>query len=67
MGSSQSKRFYRYHRVLNRAKCSGREAARVLLSLLVGALVPDGPSLLGVDETLERRRWGEKKIAAKGI
>jgi DDE superfamily endonuclease len=65
MGLSQSKQFYRYHRVLNRAKCSGREVARVLLSLLVGALAPDGPLVVGVDETLERR-WG-KKIAAKGI
>jgi hypothetical protein len=66
MGLSQSKQFCRYHRVLNRAKWSGREVARVLLSLLVGALAPDGePLVVGVDETLERR-WG-KKIAAKGI
>jgi len=33
--------------------------------LLVEALVPDGPLVLGVDETLERRRG--KKIAAKGV
>ena len=65
MGSSQSKQFHRYHRVLNRDKWSGREVARVLLSLLVAALAPGGPLLVGVDETLERR-WG-KKIAAKGI
>ena len=65
MGLGQSKQFYRYHRILNRAKWSGREAARVLLGLLVGALAPDGPLVVGVDETLERR-WG-KKIAAKGI
>ena len=32
---------------------------------LVEAFVPDGPLVLGVDETLERRRG--KKIAAKGI
>lgn len=30
MGLDQNKQFYRYHRVLNRAKWSGREAARVL-------------------------------------
>jgi DDE superfamily endonuclease len=65
MGLSQGKQFHRYHRVLNRAKWSGRAVARVLLSLLVGALAPDGPLVLGVDVTLERR-WG-KKIAAKGI
>jgi hypothetical protein len=65
-GLGQSKQFHRYHRVLNRAKCSGREAARVLFGLLVGTFVPEGGSLVvGVDETLERR-WG-KKIATKGI
>jgi hypothetical protein len=66
MGLAQSKQFHRYHRVLNRAVWSGREAARVLLGLLVGTFVPDGePLVIGVDETLERR-WGAK-IVAKGI
>jgi hypothetical protein len=37
----------------------------VLLKSLVEAFVPDGPLVVGVDETLERRRG--KKIAAKGI
>ena len=37
----------------------------MLLGLLVKTFVPNGPLLIGVDETLERR-WG-KKIAAKGI
>jgi hypothetical protein len=65
MGLEQERQFCRYHRVLNRASWSGKEAARVLLGLLVEALVPDGPLVLGIDETLERR-WG-KKIAAKGV
>jgi hypothetical protein len=66
VGLGQGKQFHRYHRVLNRAKWSGREAARVLLGLLVRTFVLDGgPLVIGVDETLERR-WG-KKIAAKGI
>jgi hypothetical protein len=65
MGLDQHKRFHRYHRVLSRAVWSSREASRVLLGLLVGTFVPDGPLVLGVDETLERRRG--KKIAAKGI
>ncbi len=65
MGLGQIEHFQRYHRVLNRATWSGREASRVLLSLLVRTFVPDGPLVIGVDETLERR-WG-KKIAAKGI
>ena len=58
------RRFCRYHRVLNRAVWSSREASRVLLGLLVEAFVPEGPLVLGIDETLERRG---KKISAKGI
>ncbi len=65
MGLGQTKPFQRYHRVLNRAVWSGRAVSRVLLELLVQAFVPNGPLILGVDETLERR-WGAK-IAAKGI
>lgn len=60
------RRFCRYHRVLSRAVWSSREVSRVLLGLLVEAFVPKGePLVLGVDETLERRRG--KKIPAKGI
>jgi DDE superfamily endonuclease len=65
MGLGQTEHFQRYHRVLNRAVWSGREASRVLLRLLVRTFVPSGPLVIGVDETLERR-WG-KKIAAKGV
>jgi hypothetical protein len=65
MGLGQTEQFQRYHRVLNRAVWSGREVSRVLLGLLVKTFVADGPLVIGVDETLERR-WG-KKIAAKGI
>ena len=50
-----------------RQSWSSREASRVLLGgLLAEAFVPEGPLVLGVDETLERRRWG-KRIAPKGI
>jgi hypothetical protein len=65
MGLGQTEQFQRYHRVLNRAVWSGREASGVLLGLLVKIFVPSGPLVIGVDETLERR-WG-KKIAAKGV
>jgi hypothetical protein len=65
LGLENTKQFQRYHRVLNRAAWSGREASRVLLGLLVEAFVWHGPLVIGVDETLERR-WG-KKIGAKGI
>src|ERR671932_1654934 len=65
MGLDQEKRFHRYHRVLSRASWSNRQASRILLELLVEVFVPEGPLILGIDETLERR-WG-KKISAKGV
>src|SRR5215212_7088057 len=65
MGLGQTDHFQSYHRLLNRAVWSAREASRVLLGLLVKTFVADGPLVIGVDETLERR-WG-KKIAAKGV
>ena len=51
--------------MLNRAQWSERGAARRLLGLLLTALVPRGPLILGLDDTIERRRG--KRIAAKGI
>jgi hypothetical protein len=65
VGLDKENRYCRYHRVLSRAAWSTREASRLLLGLLVEAFVPDGPLVVGVDETLERRQG--KKIAAKGI
>jgi hypothetical protein len=65
VGLEEEPRFCRYHRVLSRAKWSSAEVSRLLLELLVKAFVHRGPLVLGVDETLERRRG--KKIAAKGI
>ena len=65
MGLAQTPRFERYHRVLNRARWSSLAVSRVLLSLLVAAFAPTGPLLLGIDETIERRRG--KRITAKGI
>ena len=65
MGLSQEPHFQNYHRALNRAHWSSRKAARLLLSLLVRTFTPDGTLVLGIDETLERRRG--QKIAAKGI
>jgi DDE superfamily endonuclease len=65
VGLQEERRFCRYHRVLSRAVWSSREVSSVLLGLLVEAFVPEGPLVLGIDETLERRRG--KKISAKGI
>src|SRR5918912_1536864 len=56
LGLAPTRRFERYDRVLNRARWSSLAASRVLLCLLVAAFAPTGPLLLGVDETIERRR-----------
>lgn len=65
MGLSQCRCFQNFHRVLNRARWSSYQAARILLRLLVETFVPTGVILLGIDEHLERRKG--KKIAPKGI
>src|SRR3954451_6856367 len=65
MGLGQLSPFTNYHRVLNRNRWSSRAAAKRLLHLLLGAFVPDGPVIIGIDETIERR-WGGK-IKARGI
>ena len=66
MGLSTERQFQNYHRVLNRARWSSRELSRRLLRALVGAFVPaDAPIVVGLDDTIERRRGA--KIAAKGI
>ena len=65
LGLDREERFHRYHRVLSRANWSGLGASRVLLGLLIRAFAPDGPLVLGIDETLERRKG--KKIRAKGV
>ena len=65
VGLGRERRFVNYHRVLSRARWQGREASRLLLRLLVDRFVPTGPLVLGIDDTIERRRG--KRIPAKGI
>jgi hypothetical protein len=66
MGLSDERQYQNYHRVLNRARWSSRELSRRLLLVLVETLVSvDEPVVVGLDETIERRRGA--KIAAKGI
>lgn len=64
MGLGQEPRFERYHRVLNRARWSGLQAAKILLGLLLRLLPPPWVPLIVVDDTVERRQ-GER-IKAKG-
>jgi hypothetical protein len=65
MGRSAAPDFQTYHRVLNRAVWSPLKASRLLLRLLVAVFIPRGVIVLGLDDTIERRR-GEQ-ITAKGI
>jgi hypothetical protein len=65
MGLDREKRFHRYHRVFSRARWSSLEASRILLGVLLEAFVGEGPLILGIDETLQRR-YG-KKISARGV
>jgi hypothetical protein len=66
MGLQQERQFQNYHRVLNRAKWSSRALSRLLLHVLIAVFVSkDAPIVVGIDETIERRRGA--KIAAKGI
>ena len=66
LGLQDDRPFVNYHRVLNRARWSSRALSPILLRLLVRAFVAaGGPVLVGLDDTIERRRGA--KIAAKGI
>jgi hypothetical protein len=65
MGRSAASDFQTYHRVLNRAVWSPLTASRLLLRLLVAVFIPRGVVVVGLDDTIERRR-GEQ-IKAKGI
>ena len=65
MGLSGERHFQNYHRVLNRAVWSSLEASRILLGLLISAFAMCGPVIMGLDDTIERRRGAQ--IKAKGI
>ena len=65
MGLSWEKHFQNYHRVLNRAVWSSLEASRNLLGLLINTFARSGPVILGLDDTIERRRGA--KIRGEGI
>jgi DDE superfamily endonuclease len=65
MGQSDDRHFQNYHRELSRARWSALCGERMLLRLLLRAFVPTGPVVIGIDESIERRRGA--KIAAKGM
>lgn len=65
MGLADHIGFARYHEVLNRARWDTRGVTRQLLLHLLDKLLPGGPVVIGIDDTIERR-WGAK-IKARGI
>jgi hypothetical protein len=66
MGLHHERQFPNYHRVLSRARWSSLAVSRILLGLLVQTFVAAGaPVLIGIDDTIERRRG--RKIRARGI
>jgi hypothetical protein len=65
MGLSEEAQFQKYHRVLNRATWSTIAASRKLLLILIDAFIPEGPLVMALDDTIERRCGA--KIAARGI
>jgi DDE superfamily endonuclease len=65
VGLAHVSTFQTYHRVLNRDTWSSLGVSRILFGLLLNAFAPFGPLVVGIDETIERRRG--KKIRASGI
>jgi DDE superfamily endonuclease len=65
MGLGQAAGFAVHHRVLSHGHWCSRALAHRLLRLLVAAFAPDGPVVVGIDDTIERR-WGAR-IKARGI
>lgn len=65
MGLGDDVHFQNYHRVLNRAVWSSLAISQVLLGLLISTFAAAGTIVMGLDDTIERRRGA--KIKAKGI
>lgn len=65
MGLAEDRRFGKYHRVLSRAVWSSRKVSQQLLKHLMGTFAPSGVIVLGIDDTIERRKG--HRIRAKGI
>ncbi len=64
MGLCDEVGFSKYHHMLNRAKWSSLQAAKILFFMLLALVKDESPIVLFIDETLERRKG--TKIKAKG-
>jgi DDE superfamily endonuclease len=59
MGLAREERFTNYHRVLNRATWSARQAGRILLGLLIALLSVFRPET-GLDDALVPVPWARR-------
>lgn len=64
-GRAEVTNFAAYHQFLNHGRWDPRLLAARLLAIIVERFVPEGPVVIGLDDTIERR-WGQR-IAARGI
>jgi DDE superfamily endonuclease len=55
MGLGEAPQFRRYHEVLDRARRDARAVARQLRLYVLDRLLPNGPVVIGIDDTVERR------------
>jgi len=65
MGLGDDPGFGRYHEVLNRGRWDTHALARRLLLHVLDRFLPAGPVVIGIDDTIERRRG--PRIKARGI
>jgi DDE superfamily endonuclease len=66
MGLGEAPQFRRYHEVLGRSRWDARAVARRLLLHLLERLLPSGPVVIGIDDTIERR-WAHASRRAASI
>jgi hypothetical protein len=62
-GLNAERRFERYHRVLNPARWSSRQAARILPGLSIRMLPANRPIVVAIDERLE---WQGRAYSGEG-
>jgi hypothetical protein len=67
MGLADQVGFGRYHEVLNRARWDAHALARQLLVHLLDRLLPSGPVVVGVDDTIERAGGARRSGRAASI
>jgi len=63
MGLGEEPQFRRYHEVLGRARWDARAVAQRLLLYVLDRLLPSGPVVIGIDDTLGRTHQGARHLS----